>query len=278
MNASPPPEDRRGGTAARRAHPDRLPPGATPEVSPALPTATRWERLRRLHRVADWPRLARDAGRFLAARWRRLTFGIVALLLPLWGFGVLADAVHDGQALAFDEPFLRLAQDVSSPMLDRWMLFASDLGYQWFVIPADIALVVALLLGKHVRKAIFAGSAVLGSLALNFAAKWIFARERPSLWESIAPEHSYSFPSGHAMGAATLAAVLVLLTWNKPWRWPVLLASVAFALWVASSRVYLGVHYPSDILAGMVAAIAWCAVSYLVVRPHRHTGVLPDAG
>jgi undecaprenyl-diphosphatase len=278
MNATPPPESRGDGADTGGAHPDRLPPGAKQEVAPAPPQATRWERLRRLHRVADWPRLARDAGRFVAARWRRLAFAIIALLLPLWGFGVMADAVHDGRPFAFDEPFLQLAHAHASPTLDRWMLFASDLGYQWFVVPADVALLVVLLLGKHVRKAIFVATAVIGSLALNFAAKSIFARERPSLWESIAPEHSYSFPSGHAMGAATLAAVLVLLTWNRPWRWPVLLASVGFALWVASSRVYLGVHYPSDILAGMIAAVAWCAVAYLIVRPHRHTGVLPDAG
>jgi membrane-associated phospholipid phosphatase len=239
--------------------------------------ATRWEQLRRLHRVADWPHLARAAGRFLAARWRRLALAAVGLLLPLWGFGVMADAVHRGRPFAFDEPFLRLARSAASPHLDRWMLYASDLGYQWLVVPADVALLAILLLGKHVRKAIFVAAAVVGSLAINLAAKTFFARERPSLWESIAPEHSYSFPSGHAMGAATLAAILVLLTWKGRGRWPVAVLSIGFALWVGASRVYLGVHYPSDILAGMVAAVAWCTFAYLIVRPHRHTGVLPDA-
>lgn len=190
---------------------------------------------------------------------------------------MFADAVHDGRPFAFDEPFLQLAHSMASPTLDEWMLFASDLGFQYFVVPADIALVVLLLYGKHVRKAIFVGTCVVGSLGLNYVAKWFFARERPALWESIAPEHSYSFPSGHAMGAATLAAVLVLLTWKSRWRWPVLLLSTGFAAWVAASRVYLGVHYPSDILAGTIAAVAWCTFAYLIIRPHRHTGVLPDA-
>ena len=190
---------------------------------------------------------------------------------------MFADAVDDGRPFAFDEPFLQLAHSLASPQLDRWMLYASDLGYQYFVVPADIALLVVLVAGKHVRKAVFVAAAVLGSITLNLATKAIFARERPSLWESIAPEHSYSFPSGHAMGAATLAAVLVLLTWRGRWRWPALLLSSAFAGWVGASRVYLGVHYPSDILAGMLAAVAWCTFAYVIVRPHRHTGNLPDA-
>ena len=253
-----------------------------PAPGPAAPLpetpAERWAQLRRLHRVADWPRLLRDAGKFLLARWRRLALAAIGLLLPLYVFGVFADAVHDGRPFAFDTPFLELAHSLESPTLDRWMLFASDLGYQYLVVPADVALVVLLLHGKHVRKAIFVVTCVVGSLGLNYVAKWFFARERPSLWESIAPEHSYSFPSGHAMGAATLAATLVLLTWNTRWRWPVLLLSTGFAAWVAASRVYLGVHYPSDILAGSIAAVAWCTLAYLIIRPHRHTGVLPDAG
>jgi membrane-associated phospholipid phosphatase len=252
-------------------------PSPPPPDAGATPTEQRWARLRRLHRVADWPRLLRDAGRFLAARWRRRALAAIGLLLPLYLFGVFADAVHDGRPFAFDIPFLELARAYASPRLDEWMLFASDLGYQYFVVPADVALVVLLLHGKHVRKAIFVATCVVGSLGMNYVAKWFFARERPSLWESIAPEHSYSFPSGHAMGAATLAAVLVLLTWNSRWRWPVLLLATGFAAWVAASRVYLGVHYPSDILAGMIAAVAWCTLSYLIIRPHRHTGVLPDA-
>ena len=230
-----------------------------------------------MHRVADWPRLLDAGARFVVARWRRLALAALGLLAPLWAFGVFADAVDDGRPFAFDIPLLELARSLSSPTLDRWLLYASDLGYQWFVVPADVALLVVLLAGKHVRKAIFVAASVIGSLALNFATKAIFARERPSLWESIAPEHSYSFPSGHAMGAATLAAVLVLLTWNRPGRWHVLVLSTAFATWVGASRVYLGVHYPSDILAGMLAAVAWCSFAYLIIRPHRHTGNLPDA-
>ena len=157
-------------------------------------------------------------------------------------------------------------------------MLASDVGYKVGVIPADIVIVMLLLAVKRVRKAVFFALAVGGSALINLGTKLLFQRERPSIWESISPEHSFSFPSGHAMGSMTLAAAVVMLVWhNRLWRWPTVLLALAFAAWVASSRVYLGVHYPSDILAGWVAAIFWTAIVYLSVRPHRHTREVPDA-
>ncbi|SMQ95553.1 phosphatidylglycerophosphatase B [Xanthomonas fragariae] len=104
-------------------------------------------------------------------------------------------------------------------------------------------------------------------------AKQFFQRERPSLWESIAPESTFSFPSGHAMGSMTLAAVVVALAWNTRWRWPVTIVASLFALLVGVSRIYMGVHYPTDILGGWSAALVWVVGLYLVMfhgtrRPH----------
>src|SRR5690606_20385315 len=103
---------------------------------------------------------------------------------------------------------------------------------------------------RRFRESIFAAAALGGSALLNIATKQFFARARPALWESIAPETSYSFPSGHAMGSMTLAVVLVLLAWPTRWRWAALAAMAFFVAMVGLSRMYLGVHYPSDILAG----------------------------
>ena len=87
------------------------------------------------------------------------------------------------------------------------------------MVPFDSGLVLVLAAMRKVREGLFAGIALGGSALLNLGAKQFFARERPSLWESIAPESTYSFPSGHAMGSMTLAAVLVLLAWRTRWRW-----------------------------------------------------------
>src|SRR3546814_10222629 len=78
------------------------------------------------------------------------------------------------------------------------------------------------------------------------------------------------------MGSMTLAAVLVLLAWPTRWRWPVVAAMAVFVPMVGLSRVYLGVHFPSDILAGWAAALAWAAGAYLLVfrRSEEHTSEL----
>lgn len=211
---------------------------------------------------------------FLRRRLLRLALLFVGLLLPLWGFAELADEVHEREPFAFDVPILLFARNLASDGLDRVFLFFSAVGYQWGVVPFDIALILVLAWRRRMREGVFAGVAIVGSALLNLSTKQFFARDRPTLWESIAPETTYSFPSGHAMGSATLAWVLLLLAWRTRWRWPVAIAMIAFAAMVAFSRVYLGVHYPSDILAGWAAASAWTVSVYLLVfrngaRPWR---------
>ena len=205
---------------------------------------------------------------FLRARWKRLLFAFAGLLLPLWGFGELAEDVREAEAFPFDAPILRFAHGIAYDGFDRAFLLSSKLGYEWGVVPFDVLLVLALALSRKLREGLFAGIALIGSALLNLGAKQLFARERPSLWESIAPESTFSFPSGHAMGSITLALVLVLLAWHTRWRWWVALPMAAFTLMVGLSRVYLGVHYPSDILAGWAVAFAWAVGAYLLVFPH----------
>lgn len=199
---------------------------------------------------------------FLRRHGVRLLLLFGGLLLPLWGFAELADEVHEAEAILFDEPVLRLAHSLAREGVDRWFLLFSKLGYEYGVVPFDIALVAGLAWRRRFRESIFAAVALGGSALLNLATKQFFARERPSLWESISPEHTYSFPSGHAMGSMTLAAVIVLLAWPTRWRGFAFAAMAFFVAMVGLSRVYLGVHYPSDILAGWAAALAWAVGCY----------------
>ena len=186
-----------------------------------------------------------------------LALVFVCVALPLWGFGELAEDVAEGQPFLFDVPVLERLHALASPLLNSVFLAFSAVGYSGGVVPVDIVLVLALALRRHSRSAMFAAIALGGSALLNLAAKHVFARARPALWISIAPESTYSFPSGHAMGSATLACVIACLAWNTRWRWPAVILGTLFALGVGLSRVYLGVHYPSDVLAGWAAAIAW---------------------
>jgi membrane-associated phospholipid phosphatase len=195
----------------------------------------------------------------------RLALVFIGLLLPMWGFGELADEIHEQEAIGFDEPLLHFARSITGTGLDQAFVLVTRVGFAHGVIPLDIALIVVLALRRYFREAAFAAFSLGGSGLLNIATKQLFARERPTLWDSIAPEVTYSFPSGHAMGSATLACVLILLAWRTRWRWPVAIVMVAFTLAVGFSRVYLGVHYPSDILAGWTAASAWTAAVFLIV-------------
>ena len=214
---------------------------------------------------------ARFGRAFLRKYGWRLLLLMAGLMLPLWGFAELADEVREGEPFEFDEPILHFAHDLANAGFDRGFLLFSALGYEWGVVPFDILLVAALALKRRVREGLFAALALAGSALLNLGTKQLFARERPSLWESISPEHTFSFPSGHAMGSMTLAWVCVLLAWRTRWRLPVVAAAAAFTLLVGLSRVYLGVHYPSDILAGWAAASIWAVACFLLVfRHHRH--------
>ncbi|WP_460824080.1 phosphatase PAP2 family protein [Lysobacter olei] len=209
--------------------------------------------------------MARRVAELVRRRGWRLLLLFACILAPLWVLGELAGEVRERERIVFDEPLLLFARASADAGWDRFFLWLSRVGHGYGVVPADLVLIAVLALRRHVREAVFAVTALGGSALLNIGAKHWFARARPALWESVAPETSYSFPSAHAMGSATLACVLVALAWNTRWRWPVLLASAAFVLGVGLSRVYLGVHYPSDVLAGWAAALAWAMACYVTV-------------
>jgi undecaprenyl-diphosphatase len=221
------------------------------------------------HMPTETGQVVRAEARFGVAFLRRhgllLLLVFVGILSPLAGFGMLAHELREGGGFFFDVPLLGFAHTMAHAGFDRFFVVVAALGYLYGVVPADVALVVALGWKRRMREGLFAGLAIVGSALLNLGAKPLFARDRPSLWESIAPEGNYSFPSGHAMGSMTLACVLVLLCWRTRLRWPVTFAAAVFVVLVGLSRIYLGVHYPSDILAGWAAAIAWTYGVYALV-------------
>ncbi|MGE0799358.1 MAG: phosphatase PAP2 family protein [Lautropia sp.] len=192
----------------------------------------------------------------------------VGVLAPLWLFGELAEAVTEHDALAIDEALLRFMQAQAAPALDRWMLTLSLIGSGPWIAAFDVVVATALAMRRRWLDALFWILATGGAALLNVAAKHNYGRIRPDLWVSIAPETSFSFPSGHTMQSMAVATALVILLWHTRARYPVMAAGAAFTLLVGTSRIYLGVHFPTDVAAGWLASLAWVLGVGLVCYRH----------
>lgn len=194
-----------------------------------------------------------------ALRWTVLLAGGV--------FVGLLVAVLRADGLAWDAPMLRYWHAHATPGLDKLAVFFTIVGNTGPMV--GLALLVFLrLLRRGPRRAAWTWlAAVGGSMVVTQLIKRLVARPRPALWASLRPEHTFSFPSGHAMDTAAIAAALVLLSWNWPGRGWVRGLAPLFALAVGWARVYLGVHNPSDVLAGWAAALTWVAAVHLLAGP-----------
>ena len=179
--------------------------------------------------------------------------------MPLLAFGLLAEDVMSRETIRFDAPFLLELHEHASPLFNTVMLTLSRIG-GLPILAYSALLIVFFLLRKHRAHALFLLSAMVGTSLLNIALKAAFQRTRPDLWLAIAPEHDFSFPSGHSMLSCTFTLALLALTWNS--RATLGQKAIATVLGVLSmggvvvSRLYLGVHYPSDVLAGFCLSLS----------------------
>ena len=207
--------------------------------------------------------------KLLIARWRSLLTLFIGVYLPLQVFGLLALEVwqHEG-GFPWDVPILIAIHKTAQPQLDVFALSLTKFGSFWTAIPIFAAIALVLLLLKRWRSLAYVLTTALGSAFINRTVKELMHRVRPDLWESSAHELSYAFPSGHAMTSMTLIAVLVVLAWNSYSRWLVLIFGSLFVVAIGWTRLYLGVHFPSDILAGWMVALAWAIGVSLIIKPH----------
>jgi len=169
--------------------------------------------------------------------------------------------------LACDEPMLAFWHRHATLDLNQLAVALTVVGNTGpMVTAAALVLVVALVRGPRRRAWVFALS-VGGSMALTQVLKFAVARPRPALWLSIWPEHTYSFPSGHAMDTSAIAVAVGFLLWQRPGHWLAWTLGPLFALSVGWARVYLGAHYPSDVLAGWTSAVGWVTAVQLLASP-----------
>ncbi|GAB3850002.1 hypothetical protein GCM10028822_14770 [Hymenobacter terrigena] len=180
--------------------------------------------------------------------------------------GWLACAVAYAGGLPWDGPVLEFWHHHATPALDKIAVFLTIVGNTWPMVGLGVLVWLGLLARQQWRAAWVWFASVGGSMLLTQVIKPLVARPRPALWASIRPEHTFSFPSGHAMDTAAIATALVFLYWGNRQRSWVRTLALLFSLAVGWARMYLGVHNPSDVLAGWAAAVAWVVLVQLVAQ------------
>ena len=188
-------------------------------------------------------------------------------------FAFLADGVLDKDTQSVDVAILRGINSYSTPLLDRLVpLLTNTGGLIGGAVLAAVATTVLYVMQQK-RKALVIVFSSAGALLLNLLLKAIFIRPRPEEWTRIVEETNYSFPSGHAMSSAALAFALIAVTWRTRWRWPVVVLTVLYTVMIGITRLYLGVHYPTDIIGGWFVSAAWVSIVVLMLygRLAKHT-------
>lgn len=207
--------------------------------------------------------------KLLIAHWRSLLALLIGVYLPLQGFGLLAVEVWKNEGgFPWDVPILLAIHERSHPQLDIFAATFTKLGVFWGVFPVATVIGLVLLRQRRWQSLAFLVVTLLGSATINRTAKAVFHRVRPQVWETLSPKLDFAFPSGHAMSSMSLVATLIILSWGTRWRLPVLIFGSLFVGAIAWTRLYLGVHFPSDILAGWMISIGWVIGVSLVIRPN----------
>lgn len=171
-------------------------------------------------------------------------------------FALLALGVGQYKVFAWDTGIMTWLRGQANPLLDEFFITLTHIGDSIIVIAAAILIAVFLYYKKRPYRAFTVLSLVSGAALANIGFKALFNRPRPELWQHLLPETGFSFPSGHVMLSASLLAAIVIVLWDKPYKWTVLTVAIILAIIVGISRVYIGVHYPSDVLAGWSIVLA----------------------
>lgn len=201
----------------------------------------------------------------------------VSLLLAI-GFVVVALLVGNKRITKFDEWVINTVQAIESPGRTSVMKWFTAIGSGYVVALLVVLLCLFLyVVLKHRQELILFIAIVGGSGLLNGWLKLLFHRERPNLHRLIEIT-GYSFPSGHSMAAFSLYGGLTYLLWrhisSSSGKLLLVLISVVFILVIGVSRIYLGVHYPSDVVAGYLASGTWLGLSIWVFEQWKSREIL----
>ena len=203
--------------------------------------------------------------------FKKLSFSLLGIIvlffLCLWGVFAMADMVFEDKNLSFDDRVFDAIGPWVSQTHTNIMLVITFLGSQNFLLPANILLILYYLFIRDNKKTAFHITIIsVTSVAVMFGIKFLLQRQRP-LVPLISKAHGYSFPSGHTFTSVTFYGILAYIAYrsikNVFLRWGIILFLLIFVLLVGFSRVYLRLHYASDVIAGFCLGLIWLILAEL---------------
>ncbi|RFA29297.1 PA-phosphatase [Alkalilimnicola ehrlichii] len=214
-----------------------------------------------------------------------MVFSLLVFASGCWAFLELADEVMEGETLTMDERILLAMRDPADPYQPVGPVWLAEFGRDVTALGGVAVLLIIVtaaagytLLSRKYRTTVFMLAAVGGGLILSTVLKIVIDRPRPDLISYEAAVYTASFPSGHSMMAAvTYLTLAVLLARIQPQRrLKIYLVAIAIAVTIAVgvSRVYVGVHWPTDVLAGWVAGAAWAGLCWFLAIWLQRLGVV----
>ncbi|MEQ8463244.1 phosphatase PAP2 family protein [Coleofasciculus sp. E2-BRE-01] len=199
--------------------------------------------------------------------------GVILTVAGLWVFLEIADEVLEDQTQAIDKTLMLLVERLHSPLLDWVMRGASIIGGT--VVVTLICLILGAIFWARQQRVYFTALAItaIGGTGLNLLIKQLFDRQRPQLWEMTRSEpNTSSFPSGHAMLSLVIYGFIAYLLARhfRRWRWWIVSLLIALIALIGFSRLYLGIHWPTDIVAGQAAGLTWLMACLLNLEVYRY--------
>ena len=193
-----------------------------------------------------------------------LLLGLGTAIAALILFGWLADEVLEGDSRRFDEVTRAATHQLASPTLTIVMRGFSFVGSTIALTIGTIIVVVRFAMRNLGREAKLFAITMIGAGLLNITLKLAFKRARPEPFFNLSLPETYSFPSGHSLTSAVffgaLAAILTAHIKSRRVRAVIWIVSTLMFLTIGFSRIYLGVHHTTDVIAGFVAALIWILV------------------
>lgn len=222
---------------------------------------------------------------WLAQRDLVLLTGAFLVVILMWAFIEVTDEVFEGETQDVDDRILialrepgNLADPIGPPSLEEMARDFTAVGGVVVLTTITLSVLGFLLIQGKRRAALFLAAGTAGALLLSLALKNSFDRPRPDVVPHLSHIMTSSFPSGHSMLSAaiylTLGAMLARMSERKRVKLYFVSIAIVLTVLVGISRVFMGVHYPTDVLAGWSVGLAWALVWWLATRRLQRTGQL----